>query len=336
MSLPDLTRSLSIPTTALRIGVVGGGRKARDLYVPAYEGAGLTVQAFAEPRADASDDALALVARDDLDVIHLLTPEEGRLPIVEAVARAGKHLLVEAPPAADLDTARRMVEIAAAANVRFAVNHGARWSPAARAVRALLDADTLGRPWLIRFEMVDDTDSRVAARTSPHALESRYRVLRETIHALDLVRHWMGCEPERVWCVLPRRPGQKFRGELTASITLEFTKGRHAQLLDHGASLPGRESARRFMLEGTHGVVEGDLARTDRFAVRLARDEQMHRPALGGDAAGDPALGPMADLLEAIESGREPVSSGADHLQTLALVEACYRSAESGMPVTLA
>ena len=39
-------------------------------------------------------------------------------------------------------------------------------------------------------------------------------------------------------------------------------------------------------------------------------------------------IGAMADLLNAIVEDREPTVSGRDHLKTLAILAAAYRSAE--------
>jgi hypothetical protein len=42
----------------------------------------------------------------------------------------------------------------------------------------------------------------------------------------------------------------------------------------------------------------------------------------------DAFLGPMAELLCAVEENREPAISGRDNLKTMALVDACYLSAK--------
>jgi predicted dehydrogenase len=45
--------------------------------------------------------------------------------------------------------------------------------------------------------------------------------------------------------------------------------------------------------------------------------------------------GPMAALMDAIATGREPSNSGAENLRTMALVEACYRSVREHRPVDI-
>jgi hypothetical protein len=44
----------------------------------------------------------------------------------------------------------------------------------------------------------------------------------------------------------------------------------------------------------------------------------------------------MADLLVALEEGREPPISGRENLGTMALVDACYRSAREHRAVPIA
>ena len=44
----------------------------------------------------------------------------------------------------------------------------------------------------------------------------------------------------------------------------------------------------------------------------------------------------MGELIDSITEGREPSIAGRDNLNTMALVEACYRSLEEHRPVALA
>ena len=50
----------------------------------------------------------------------------------------------------------------------------------------------------------------------------------------------------------------------------------------------------------------------------------------------DAFLGPMSELMDAIASGRSPVTSGRDNLRTLALVFGSYRSAQEGRTIRVA
>ena len=50
----------------------------------------------------------------------------------------------------------------------------------------------------------------------------------------------------------------------------------------------------------------------------------------------DAFAGLMASLMEAIQTGGEPITSGRDNLKTLQTVFAAYRSAAENRPVALA
>ena len=49
----------------------------------------------------------------------------------------------------------------------------------------------------------------------------------------------------------------------------------------------------------------------------------------------DAFVGTMAQLLVALEEGEPPEISGEDNLRTMALVDACYRSAREHRAVTI-
>jgi predicted dehydrogenase len=61
-------------------------------------------------------------------------------------------------------------------------------------------------------------------------------------------------------------------------------------------------------------------------------------PAVAASAAGLDVAGhtaQIADLIAAVDEGREPLVTGADARATLELVCAVYQSAREGRPVTL-
>ena len=59
----------------------------------------------------------------------------------------------------------------------------------------------------------------------------------------------------------------------------------------------------------------------------LCSGEDIFRPAIGES---------MRELLLAVDAGREPIHSGRDNLQTMAIVDAAYLSASSGAQVEIA
>ena len=111
---------------------------------------------------------------------------------------------------------------------------------------------------------------------------------------------------------------------------------------------PAREGAAadtyiKWRVEGTDGLAEGTIGwpgypnrqpSTLRFATRKHPGVWV-APQWAEVWFPDAFAGTMGALLEALASGKEPVISGADNLNTMALVDACYRSLDEHRPVRL-
>jgi predicted dehydrogenase len=55
-------------------------------------------------------DAVALATRDDVDVIDVATPPEGRAELLRALFVTGKPIMTQKPLAYDLSTAQKVFE----------------------------------------------------------------------------------------------------------------------------------------------------------------------------------------------------------------------------------
>ena len=64
--------------------------------------------------------------------------------------------------------------------------------------------------------------------------------------------------------------------------------------------------------------------------------DEWHQPRWPEVGFPDAFVGPMAQLLCALEDGSSPEINGDDNLHTMALVEACYLSAKEHRAVELA
>lgn len=134
----------------LRIGLVGGGRLAELGYLPAAEAAcGVRLVAVAEPdpaRRDriaglaggiaAYPDAGSLLAAGKLDGLVLASPAPAHLADARLAAAAGLPVLVEKPPAPDLQGAAELAALSPAPRIAF----NRRFDPGLVALRAAVPA----------------------------------------------------------------------------------------------------------------------------------------------------------------------------------------------------
>lgn len=113
------------------LALVGIGKIARDQHIPSIAGgddfivaAGVSRHGKVEGAENFTDFDEFLAARPDIKVVSLCTPPEVRFDMVKAAIAAGRHVLMEKPPATTLGEAEALSELAAKAGVTlFATWH---------------------------------------------------------------------------------------------------------------------------------------------------------------------------------------------------------------------
>ncbi len=344
---------------SFRIGVVGAGFIVRDVQLVAYRNAGYTVNAIATQSVLEAAQVAALrqipivhetwqdlVIDQSVDVLDVAVPPHVQPDIIEMAATEASHLkgiLAQKPLAMNYRDARRIVETCRRAGIRLAVNQNMRYDQSIRALKTLLTRGDLGEPVLATIEM----------RAIPHWQDwlrnyDRLTLLVMSIHHLDCFRYLFG-NPDSVYCSVRRDPRTQFpHRDGIAMYILEYASGMRASAWDDVWSGPAREGAAgnlyiKWRVEGTDGTAEGTIGwpeypnaapSTIRFATKKQPGcwiEPRWKEAWFPDAF----AGPMGELFDSITEQREPVISGTDNLDTMALVDACYRSLDEHKPVTL-
>lgn len=97
-----------------------------------------------------------LIARDDIDVIDIATPNHTHYEIALAAARAGKIVLCEKPLAMNAEQAREMVEAVESAGVANMTWFNYRRVPAVMLAKRILDEGRLGKIFHYRAQYLQD------------------------------------------------------------------------------------------------------------------------------------------------------------------------------------
>ncbi|MEI2270444.1 Gfo/Idh/MocA family oxidoreductase [Microbacterium sp. No. 7] len=130
------------------------------LHVVTGRDAGSTAAAAAKwGWAESSTDWRATIARDDVDVVDIVTPGDTHAEIAIAALEAGKHVLCEKPLANSVAEAEAMTQAAARAEargIRSMVGFTYRRVPAATFARDLVAAGRLGDIRQVRAEYLQD------------------------------------------------------------------------------------------------------------------------------------------------------------------------------------
>lgn len=142
----------------VRIGIIGAGF-ARSTQIPAFNACeGARIVAIASARREhaeevardfgidhVEDDWRALVERDDIDLVSIVTPVVTHCEMTLAALDRGKALLCEKPMAMNAAEALRMTERAREAGVMALIDHELRFLPGRLKMRELVRQGEIGK-----------------------------------------------------------------------------------------------------------------------------------------------------------------------------------------------
>ncbi|MEM9134884.1 MAG: Gfo/Idh/MocA family oxidoreductase [Actinomycetota bacterium] len=275
-----------------------------------------------------------------LDFVDIVTPPESHHRLALEAAEAGLDVICQKPLAPTLPEATALVSGVGRTGVRFMVHENWRWQPWYRAIGRFLTSDVAGEPYHASFTMrtgdgwADDAylDRQPYFRRYPRLL------LHETgIHFVDTFRYLLG-EVTSVYASISRRNGA-IAGEDAGVAVLHFASGATAVFDGSRYNESDAEDPRytfgRFRLDTSTGHAELDLDGTVRWhPLGRPATTMLGRPPRTG-FGGDSVFALQEHFVDCVRSGRPFESEGADYLRTMAVVEACYTSAERGQVVSV-
>ncbi|NUM56146.1 MAG: Gfo/Idh/MocA family oxidoreductase [Candidatus Hydrogenedentes bacterium] len=323
------------------IGLIGCGGIA-PYHLRAYKKAGYRVVALCDrapakaeslraehfPDARVSADYRDIVQCDEIEVVDVATHPPERVAIIEDALRARKHVLSQKPFVLDLDVGERLADLADTNGVLLAVNQNGRWAPHFAYIREAIRAGMLGE--VTGANLSVHWDHNWTADTPFDQL--RHLILYDfAIHWFDIVTCFMGDkEPTRVFASAARSAHQRATPPLLAKVTIEYDDGL-ASLAFNADTRYGAQD--QTIVVGRHGTAVSVGPDLNTQSVTVTTDAGRATPALEGDWFTNGFHGTMAELLCAIEQGRQPYNSARHNLRSVALCFAAIHSADTGLPV---
>jgi len=251
-------------THKIRYGIAGYGLFAERAIAPAIQASPNSVLVAVQKRSLqaarekasalslrlAFDSAQSLAASAEVDAVFIASANCAHYDDVIAVARAGKHILVEKPMAMNTSEAERMVAECERNQVKLMVGQAVRFSPLVNRMRALVKSGTLGKIVSARADY--SYDARLSKRTwlFDRTVAGGGAVFDVGVHCLDTLRFVLSDEVESVQSMLTPSPTPSAT-ERSAIINLQFTRGTLGSI---ACSFEG--PARHSLLEvvGTEGL----------------------------------------------------------------------------------
>lgn len=283
------------------------------------------------------DDLDLILARTDIDAVIVQTATSMHLDIITRAARAGKHVITDKVLATTVKEANEIVRAADEAGVVLVTGMPHLHHDYTRRIRQLIDSQQLGD--IVNVRMMNCHGQALDGSLPAwffNAEEAQGGALVDMCHIVYLTPHFFGNLPKSVFAVFGSFANLQV--EDSAIAVAEFDDGSHATL---EASFVTK-GAPRFEIEinGTEGSVlfvsdshpNQTGAPGDHTLVARLRGEDKFSPVQLAEPGPSPMMQWSAHILNGSLRHTENIERALDLSR---INEAAYRSAYSGVPVTL-
>ena len=272
---------------------------------------------------DQFDECLKVV-----DAVYIALPNSMHAEYTIRAARAGVHVLCEKPMAVTVDECRQMVTACRKANTKLMIAYRLHFETLNLSAIELAKRGDLGdlKYFNSSFSMtVRQGDIRTKKAYGGGTL---YDI---GVYCINAARNLFRAEPTQV-SAISINSGLASLAEIdeTTSATLRFGNDRLATFVTsfHAADVAA------YRIVGTKGDLHADPAYeyAEGLKYTLTRDGRTTRKSVGKRDQFGPELVYFADC---ILNDRQPEPSGEEGMQDVRIVQALYKSARTGKPVSL-
>ena len=277
--------------------------------------------------AYASDEEL-IAAGVDFGIV--CSPTNAHLPTVERMAAAGVHVLCEKPLATNAADAHRIVEVCEQAGVKLMTAFPMRFSPSLTTGAEWIETGRIGKVVAITGTNRGHLPTDYAPWFADPELAGGGAVMDHTVHLADVMRWWLGVEPDEVYAETNHILHPQVDVETGGLVTLGFGNGVFATI-DCSWSRPHNFptwGGLEIEVVGTAGVFT-----IDAFAQRFDLWSQGRTSWV--DWGSDTNQLMIDHFAGAVRGEHEVFVTGTDGLRATEVALAAYRSAAAGQPVAV-
>lgn len=265
---------------SLRAGLVGYGFAGQTFHAPVLSAVpGLELAAVASsqphkvkadwPGVDVVPDTAALLARTDIDLVVVATPNAQHFPVAKAALEAGKHVVVDKPFTLDVAEARVLEALAHSNNRVLSVYQNRRFDADFLTLKDVLASGELGRPVYLESHF-DRFRPEVKVRWREQAVPGSGLWVDLGAHLVDQAVQLFGLPDTLQLDTAVLRNGAVVEDYFHA--VLRYESGPHAPLrvVLHSTTLAAH-AAPRYIVHGTRGSYVKHGVDTQEDALRAGR-----------------------------------------------------------------
>ena len=284
-------------------------------------------------------DLSAVAADPAIPMAIVATPPSVRKEVIEELAMAGTHILLEKPLGRNPEEAREVVEICERAGVTLGVLFQHRMRAPSIAAARHVASGALGRLGLVEIAVPLWRDQAYYDELGrgTYARDGGGVMITNAIHSIDLALSLTG-PVTSVQAMTATTPLHRMEAEDFAVAGLRFACGAAGSFVASTAMYPHRTEVIRLHFERASLKLDKDALeiswRDGRTDVE-AKDDAPRKvnPLSGGKHEWHQAV--IEDFIEAIRVGRKPMVAGREALVSHQLITAIETSSRTGRPVEL-
>src|SRR6056297_592311 len=205
---------------------------------------------------DFTDDYTELLRRNDIDVVHICTPNYLHYPMVKECLNHGKNVLCEKPLALTADEARELMQLAEKKDLKAAVNYNLRYYPMVQEMRCRNLDKLTGSVFAVQGSYLQDWlqhDNDYSWRMESKLSGKSRAVADIGTHWMDMAQYVTGLRIERVFAQFGRMYDTRKKSAAGKDIT--FSKGSDKDTSDYISYTVDTEDYAQIMLGFENGVI---------------------------------------------------------------------------------
>ncbi|MBP6023474.1 Gfo/Idh/MocA family protein [Ferruginibacter sp.] len=346
-----MSASSSTPSS-LPICIIGAGGIVNDAHLPAYKIAGYnvhgifdvdvvkakaTAEKFSIPHYYTSLQEMITAAPANA-VFDMAVPGSQTIAVLQQLPDEATVLL-QKPMGENFEEAKKILQICRQKKMMAAVNFQLRYAPYILAAKKIISNGSIGT--------INDVEVNVNVFTPWHLWNflngaPRVEILYHSIHYIDLVRNLLG-NPQSVYAKTTKHPSMPQLASVRSNIIMDYGEMIAANILTnhcHNYGTPKQQSY--IKIEGSKGAIKINFGAlidyprgaADSFEYVLleeGKEPEWKTMEVEGSWFPHAFIGSMEQvLLAANKQIEQPDNSVDDCINTMACVEAAYKSSEVG------
>jgi predicted dehydrogenase len=275
-----------------------------------------------------------------LDIVSVATPNTLHAPLTIEALKAGCHVLCEKPMAMNAKQAQKMVDAAKAARRKLAINYSHRLTPNVAAMGQYIESGDIGQPYFART--IWHRRRGIPGRQSFCSKDSAGGgcLIDLGVHIIDIALYCLGFP--KVLSVTGKTamhfasdvPHLKMEVDDFATAYIrcahDITLAVEVSWASH--HWPGEEM--QTSIYGTEGGLFRTMGKDWKYQITVSRREHGNLVTTTLDSFAN-VPSPPQDLVDAVLEKRPPQATGEHGLLLMKILDAIYKSSETGKEITV-